>query len=205
MSIQKTVSASAMMILAAAAFNGCSQTKVPAEVSQQLQSFKNEIVMGRGAFTATTGSLKDLRDSKGASLKPNFDAYAKAVDNLDSKAGGVGWVAAMSNERAEKYFKNWDAQIDSISDKDLRVAGEERHAQALAEFNKLKAMDADLRATFGPYMSRLGDIRTALAGDLTDQGLSKAKPTIDKAIDDEAEILKRVDAITKQIDAMSSR
>jgi len=197
------ISSCGLMILAGIALNGCAQTKVPAEIAQQLQGLKNEIVMGRSSITTVTTTLKDLKESRGASLKPNFDAYTKALDTLDNKAGGVGWVAAMTNERADKYFKNWDTEIDSISDKDLRAAGEERHQQAAAEYKKLRALNDDLRNAFRPYVTRLGDIRTALTADLTDQGLEKSKSTIQKAIDDEGEILKRVDAVIKQIDAMS--
>jgi hypothetical protein len=200
----KFILRAAMAVALCAATMSCSQTKVPAEISNRLQGLKGEIQMGRGSLRATTAALANLRDNKGSDLRPQFDAYVKALEALDSKAGGVGLVANMTSDQADKYFKNWDAQINTISDQHLRDTGEDRRQSSMDEYAKLRALDAELRVAFRPYMGTLVDIKTSLTADLTQQGLKNAQPTIKKAIDGEDAVLKHVDAIVKQIDAMSS-
>lgn len=194
----------AMGLACCAVASGCAQTKVPAEISQHLQGLKREIMLGRSSVRDTTAALANLRDNRGNDLRPQFNAYVKALDTLDSKAGGVGAVADMAGDKSDRYFKNWDAQINTISDKDLREAGADRHQSAKDEYAKLRALDAELRVAFRPYMGLLTDIKTSLTADLTPQGLQNAQPTIRKAIDGESAVLSRVDALVKQIDAMSN-
>jgi hypothetical protein len=182
----------------------CTQTKVPAQISNRLQGLKGEIQMGRSTLRATTAALANLRDNKGSDIRPQFDAYVKALETLDGKAGGVGLVADITNDQADKYFKNWDAQINTISDEHLRETGADRRDASMDEYAKLRALDAELRVAFRPYMGTLVDIKTSLTADLTPAGLKNAQPTIKKALDGENAILSRVDAIVKQIDAMSS-
>ena len=50
------------------------------------------------------------------------------------------------------------------------------------EYAKLRALDAELRVAFRPYMASLVDIKTALTADLTPQGLKNAQPVIKKAL-----------------------
>jgi hypothetical protein len=195
----------ALVAALCAASMSCTQTKVPAEISHRLQGLKGEIQMGRSTLRATTAALANLRDNKGTDLRPQFDAYVKALEALDAKAGGVGLVANITNDQADKYFKNWDAQINTISDENLRETGEDRRQASMDEYAKLRALDAELRVAFRPYMGTLIDIKTSLTADLTPQGLRNAQPTIKKVIDGEDAILSRVDAIIKQIDAMSSQ
>jgi outer membrane murein-binding lipoprotein Lpp len=183
---------------------GCSQTKVPVTISARLEGLKEEVQSGKSTLLATTDALQRLRDAKDAGIKPGYDTYAAALERLDAKSGGVGWVADMTASETQKFFKYWDEQIALIEDEEIREYGVERRQQSLDECAKLKAMDADLRIVFKPYMSRLWEIQRTLAADQTPQALERVRPSIDQAIAGQKEIVQRVDAIVKQINAMSS-
>jgi hypothetical protein len=192
-----------MLAVACCGLAGCQAAQMPSAVSQHLSSVRTEMGLGRASIVAVGMSLKGLRASDAADLKSEFKTYTDNLETLQAKAGGVGFVVDMQQSRTGAYFANWEKEIRQLEDDDLRDRGETRRAQATKSYDEVKARLASLRTSFQPYQSDLQDLRRSLTTDLTPAGLKVATPSIDKALDHQASVLKDLDGVIESIDRIT--
>jgi hypothetical protein len=164
-------------------FAGCSTSgyKKAADTSVSLHATAQEIDNSLPAMDAVIASLSDLMDKPGASLALQFQAYSTAVDKLESAEKSVGNHASAMDSQGKAYFKNWDAELAKIQNDALQTRSLNRRNVMSARFEKAKASYAAATAECSPLMSNLKDVRTALATDLTANGLKSAKSLASQA------------------------
>lgn len=149
----------------------------------------DEIQLGIGQLDATLAALTSLVNEPGADLGPQFKAFSKSLDQLDSTAKKVRETAASMDGKGKAYFAEWDAQIAAIQNEDIRERSTDRRKVVEAAFSKIQGEYGEARDTFKPLMNDLLDIRTALSADLTMDGIAAVKKSV-KKVNGEAEDVK---------------
>jgi chromosome segregation ATPase len=138
---------------------------------------------------ATVAALNELVERPAPDLNPQFKTYTTNLGMLETSAGKVRDLAATMDTKSQEYFLQWDTQIATVQDEDIRERSEDRKKTIEANFNKIKNEYAEVRNEFKPLLADLQDIRTVLTTDLTVDGLKSINKTV-KKVDDESKDVK---------------
>ncbi|HXJ71824.1 MAG TPA: DUF2959 family protein, partial [Candidatus Dormibacteraeota bacterium] len=105
-------------------------------------------------------------------------------------------------ERGQAYFQQWEAQLGSVKNEEIRKLAQERRAKLQETFGNIKTVAQDATQAFPPYLSNLKDLRTALGTDLTVQGIDAAKPIIQKTKTSGIELQKHLDSLVAELNSV---
>jgi len=144
------------------------------------------IQLGITQLDATLAALTSLVNEPGQDLEPQFKAFSKNLDQLDSTAKKVRDASASMDGKGKAYFADWDKQVAAIQNEDIKERSAERLKAVEAAFSKIQSQYGEARDTFKPLLNDLLDIRTALKSDLTQEGVAAAKKPV-KKVNSEAE------------------
>lgn len=151
--------------------------KEGAKTSESVMTAAQEIETGRTQIDKVVASLDKLTSaSPGQDLRPLFKEYSTNLDKLDSIAKAVKKRAEEMRAKGAAYFKEWDAQVATINNEDIKTQSAERRTQVEAAFRRISEKSQTLKDAYQPMMSNLQDIRTALNNDLTPTGVSGIRP-----------------------------
>ncbi len=151
------------------------------KTSTSLQDTAVSIDKGEMQIDAVLVALSDLVNNPGSDLKPQFKQFEGSVDKLSSLAKDVREQAVAMQEKGAAYFQQWDADLATIQDEDIRSRSTERKNTVATRFDRVRSSYATTNAAFVPFMSRLTDVRTALTTDLTNGGLNSVRRAADQA------------------------
>lgn len=193
------------LLIACALMAGCQAHGISEQTQQKLTYVQTEVGMGRGSVVQVGAMLRLLRDADAAQVKPTADAYGRSVQNLEDKAGGVGFVLEMADQRATEHFAKWEKTITDLSNADLQESAAERKNEMAAAFDDVRTKMNALRTDFRPFMTRLKDIQKAIAADATAAGRNAMLPSIKESISEEGRILRDIDALDRSIEKLKNK
>jgi hypothetical protein len=155
--------------------------------------------------TAVDGSLKAL-DAVVAAASTNprkpYDAFAKSVDEVEDAGNTAKKDADAMRERGGAYFKQWEEQLASVKNEDIRKLAEERKAKLEETFGKINDAAQDSRNQFPPFLDNLKDIRTSLGANLSPQGIDASKDTFLKTKSAGADLQKSLDKLIIELNSV---
>lgn len=162
---------------------GCATTahKKAGNTSTSLQEAAHGVDRSNAQLDVVLTALSDLVNSPHANLTSQFNAFSNAVTKLEADAKSVNDQAAAMQEQGAAYFQQWDTELATIQNENIRTRSLDRKNTVSARFDKVRASYTQARADFAPFLSDLRDIRTALTADLTSGGLASVKGASDKA------------------------
>ncbi len=152
-----------------------------AATGAQLVDASGKIADGTGQIDATLASLNDLVNNPQGDLVPKFKKFNDNVASLQALADNVKSRFTDARVKGNQYFQDWDAQIATIRNQDIKDASTKRRNAVMQEYNDLKRSYAQTQISLDPFMSDLKDIQTALSSDLTVGGVGAVKGAADKA------------------------
>jgi archaellum component FlaC len=106
---------------------------------------------------ATVAALNELVERPAPDLNPQFKTYTTNLGMLETSAGKVRDLAATMDTKSQEYFLQWDTQIATVQDEDIRERSEDRKKTIEANFNKIKNEYAEVRNEFKPLLADLQD------------------------------------------------
>jgi hypothetical protein len=188
--IRTFLSPALVCVLSVAALSGCkTETYETGEATgKSIQSAANGIDRGITTLDATMNSLNDLVHHPAPDLAPQFAAFSKNLKQLDSQAEDVRRESGSMESKGKSYFTQWDAQIASITNEDLKARSMERRQEVDARFKQIKADYALARDKFKPLLGNLKDVRSVLSSDLTSSGVATVKPTVETLTKEAADV-----------------
>jgi chromosome segregation ATPase len=141
---------------------------------------KNAGLIERGMheLDAVVASLHELVDTPAADLAGQRKAFEKALADVETTSTQVSETAAKMSASGQAYFRDWDAQLATIQNEDIRARSAERKQAIEASFTDLQGEYGEAKSAFEPLLSNLRDIRAALRSDLTLEGLDALKPAV---------------------------
>jgi hypothetical protein len=181
---------------------GCATTtEVPPQAVGQLLTLRNGLIDGKAQIQKTTGAARDLIEHPRQDVQAQVNAFRSQMSQLSKDALQAREVAAGAQTRADEFFANWDKQLQTMSG-DIAQAGQQRRAESMASFGRLRESLTGVRTQFTPFLSDLQEADRYLQNDPTAAGVKVAAPTIQKALGREKDVLKSIDNLIGQIDAV---
>jgi len=163
--------------------SGCASNSYDkaAATGTALQTTAAQIYQGNAQLTLVMADLNNLVERPQADLRPQFDKFSDAVNKLQSLASDVNDKATDMQAKGADYFKDWDQQLATIKNEDVRARSSKRAKEVETKFIALNGSYQEAKTAFKPFMSDLQDIQTALGNDLTPAGIDAVKKTVAQA------------------------
>jgi len=176
--------------------------KKAGDTSTSLQETAVGIDKGEVQIDAVLVALSDLVNNPNTDIKSQFEKFNASVGKLDSLSKDVSKQALAMQAQGAAYFQQWDTDLATIQNEDIRSRSTDRKNRVAARFDRVRASYAHTRDAFVPFMSRLTDIRTALATDLTAGGLASVKSTANEAKSDAAPLREALRDLSAEFTAL---
>jgi septal ring factor EnvC (AmiA/AmiB activator) len=151
------------------------------QLAQSIKDARIEASRTHAQLQATLDAINKMTKQKEGDLRPAYNNYCAEVGNTESAAvwtkTRIQWMAGDGRH----YFQDWQATIGGISNEGLKKKSQKRLDSAQASYNKVEASLQEAGEKFKPFLSDLGDIKTALAADVTAGGVKSMKGTVRSA------------------------
>ncbi len=138
-----------------------------------------EVEQSIAHLDATLASLGNLVTQPAPDLAPQFKAFSKNLDQLESTAEEVASLADKFDSKGQEYFTQWDQQIATVQNEDIKARSTERREAISASFKEIQNEYSEVRNEFKPLLSDLRDVRSVLSADLTLDGLKSIEGTVE--------------------------
>jgi hypothetical protein len=190
----RSVAFQVVAVAALALSYGCASSGPNAkETVESMSAFGNETAKAKDTITSTVKSLETLTSSQADAIKPNFDAYSKAVTALDDQAKLVKATAEKMKANGESFFKAWEGS---------ETVTPERRAELSAGYAKIKADMTAAKEGFVPFMASLKDIQSYVSLDPTLKGIGSMGTLVQKAKDNSVAVNSQLDAVLKDLNSV---
>jgi len=192
----------AVLLVAAAGCGTPSGYKQADKTGESINTLRNDVAAIKTAVDASMKALDGLEASASTDPRKAYETYAKSVDKVESAHRKATKQAEEMRERGQAYFQQWETQLGSVKNEEIRKLAQERRAKLQETFGNIKTVAQDANQAFPPYLSNLKDLRTALGTDLTVQGIDAAKPIIQKTKTSGIELQKHLDSLVAELNSV---
>jgi hypothetical protein len=209
-SIQRRATSTAIAALALAgvlAAAGCESDPARQKANKAVATLtdtKAEIAAGRGEVERAVTNLGKL-EAKPAKLTPAFNDFKASVAAVKRRSDIINSRVQDMRLRAAEYSNAWQNDAQQISSPELRDVAQARNERVTAQYEKVTASAQAVRDAYAPFITQLGDTERYLANDLTYNGIDAAAPMFDTVRSTADELLRRIDALSRDLDATSAR
>ena len=196
----------ACTLLAAAWVSGCATSgyKQADKTGAGIAEFRDEIVSGKQATDATMKSLSEVAAAANTDPRPAFKQFSKNVANLESTANKIRQRAQSMQEKGQAYFKQWEEQLATVKNPEIRTLAEQRKAKLQATFENIRTSTEPLKAKFEPWFSDLKDLERYLSNDLTISGVDAAKDLFAKTTNGGLEVQKAMEGVVNELNTVAA-
>lgn len=167
-----------------------------------LLQFRNDAQAARAAIARTNDALARLPDAPDAQ-----DAYASYSTELATLARLTDKTSRESAEvrnGGKQLFAQWEAELQSIKNPEIRATADERRARLQAAYQDMIGPLIDARADFTSLLSDFSDLQKALALDLTPDGIKAVRPLVAKVNAQASAAIKSLDALAAKLDGIAA-
>lgn len=166
-------------LLLAAALVGCATTAVERQEQtvSSVASTRKEMLDIRGQIDRTLASLNALVNASPNDLRKAYQQYAKNVEAMQKEAAAMDRHARAMEKQTGDYLAGWQRAQSEIQNPELRDVTGQRRELITHSFQRLQSAFREARREVTPFLTRLEDIRRAVANDLTVVGVSAVAQT----------------------------
>lgn len=172
------------------------------KTGEAINTLRNDIASMKVAVDNSMKCLDTLAASATTDPRKPFEAYAKSVDKVESSANRAQKTADAMRERGASYFQQWEQQISTVKNENIRKLAQERRAKLQETFGRIKEAAQDTKTSFPPFLSDLKDLRTGLSADLTTEGLDASKDIFLKTKTTGTEVQKNLDKLITEMNSV---
>lgn len=206
MSVRRSV-VSIVTILAAALWTtGCSSSGKQAEESKQavqsLSETRKSLESAKAQVDKTVASMNAL--NSGQDLKRNFERFGSEIAKTEQDAKRAKERADAMRAKSKQYIAKWEKEMADVKDPQLRASAEQRRARVQQNYDGIANAAKEARAAYEPFMQDLKDLQKALSVDLTPQGVTAAKPVMNRTAAAGKNLNRRIDVVIAELDKVMS-
>jgi len=182
---------------------GAASAEMAGAVKEKIQSLRNGCAQGRNQVTQTLEELNRLL-APGVELRPQFERFTAELAKLEGMTATARERAAEMKEKGHKFFADWEEQIKSIQNEDIRKEAAGRMAKRQKSYGRIISEMQDAREELGPFMSDLNDIKTLLDSELTAGSVASSRTLIKKANWHGGDVKDALSDVEKELDRMTA-
>jgi hypothetical protein len=172
-----------ILALAVVWLTGCHNTgyKKSDSASWNSQASAREVQYEVQQLDATLQALNDLVNQPAADAKPQFLKFEQELNRLVASTRRTEREVNRMWKRRAAYLAVWEKEIPTIQDPATRSLSEARKAEVSNHFDQVNGRYDEAQNGLLPVITYLQDIQTALSTDLTRDGLTAIKPSVNNA------------------------
>lgn len=176
------------------ALTSCASSGRPAdrsvEVTGRLTSEFEALGVNASAVGAAVDVLRTSVERQGiinresvavGDIDSAFKSFRKAIAGVRSSKKQLASSRVSLQKAMDSYVKSWDKEIASYESEDLKKRSQERRDDALARFARVSEELTAGGQEVDAYISRISDLESALAHDLTPGGINALDDELQKA------------------------
>lgn len=142
------------------------------QLCEQMQAVSSVIERGRGDVQDALDAYGWVVSNADDDLFDNFTNLRRATDRLAARQHDIGLRAEAMEASTTAYLAGWQADLERISDSDLRARSEKRMNLVKQRLEQVRADVTATQKAFDPMLGTLRDHTVYLANDLTMEAAS---------------------------------
>ena len=151
---------------------------------------------------ATLDAITALTKQTKGDLRPAYNTFNSEITKTEAAAAMTKTRIQWMGSDGRKYFKDWQATIDSIGNASLKKKSQKRLDAVKESYDKVEASLQKAADKFKPFLSDLGDIQKALATDVTPGGVKAVKSSVRSANWNHQFVSGAISSALKEMDKM---
>jgi chromosome segregation ATPase len=155
-------------------------TALATVVKEKIQSLRTECAQGRRQVAVTVEELGRLT-TQGVELRPQFEKFKAELVKMEDKAAKARSRADAMKAKGQEFFSDWEQQVRSIQNEDIRKAAEKRLVNRKKSYARILSAMQEARDELVPFMSDLNDLKKLFESELTTATVASAKSLIRQA------------------------
>lgn len=167
--------------------------------ADDLERFRVQV----GSLSEAVARASAAMDAIGQTAESNpHEAYSwlsRATAKVDTHADNFEKRADEMRRHGAAYFNEWDQQLETIENPEIRQLALSREAQLREHYSQVSDLTRKAKEALLPFVSDLHDIRTLLGTELTVNGVGAAKQTIEKTQDKGAAVRDALTTLTHEL------
>jgi hypothetical protein len=154
------------------------------QTAASIQAAANNIAALPAEIGKTLASLSDLVNRPAADLRPQYKAFVLNLAAAEDAGREVEDARMDLGQQGKAYFAEWDAQLAKIKNEDIKARSQSRKHEVAQQLQAIKKNYAEAEVIYRPFMSSLKDVQKYLSVDLTPDGVTAIKGTLNRALTD---------------------
>jgi hypothetical protein len=185
-----------MVVAAALMAGGCtSSTGAGEKVAESYSRTRGHLAASQAQIDQTLQTMNSMRITDPTNLNNTFGQYKKSVAALEKKGTEARRIAADLQEHMEMNKLNWQKEMDSISDPNVKATVESRKQAVAANYDQMKVYAQDARGAYDTFLKDNQDIVKALQLNLSPGSVSDLGKSMDKTAADGAALKQKIAAM----------
>jgi hypothetical protein len=169
----------------------------------KIEALRVESAKVRNQILLTMEALKRLT-VKGVDLRPQFETFKAELVKMEEDSKIARDRAISMKEKGEASFAEWEKEVQSINNPDIRKEAEKRFAKRKKSYDKIQNAMEEARQELVPFMSDLNDIRKLLDSELTEKTVAATKTTIRSADWHGEDVRDSLSDVEKELDRVAA-
>jgi len=182
---------------------GADSAQQAAVVREKIQSLRSDCAQWRNQITLTLEELSRLT-VPGVELRPQFEKFKAELVKMEDKAKGARERADSMKQKGQAFFAEWEQQVSSIRNEDIRKEAAKRLAKRKRSYDKILSTMQEAKAELVPFMSDLNDIKKLLDSELTQGSVAAAKGLIRQANWHGEDVRESLTDVEKELDRVAA-
>ncbi len=154
--------------------------KLADKIGASIAEFRDEILNVSKQVNATMAALDQVTQTAATDPRKAYKEFSKSVPRIDDAANKAKKRGEDIKARGQAYFQDWEKELGSLNNPEIRALAEERKVQLQASFDSIKVVMTPAREQFSAWLADLKDLDKYLGTDLTVAGVDAAKAQIEK-------------------------
>jgi chromosome segregation ATPase len=197
---------SALLALAMASSpisRGADSAERAAMVKERIQTLRSESAQIRNQISLTLEELGRL-SVKGVELRPQFEKYKAELVKMEEQAKKARTRADAMREKGQAFFSEWEEQVKTIQNEDIRKEAGKRMAKRKKAYEKILNAMQEARTELVPFMSDLNDVRKLLESELSANTVDSTKGLIRQAFWHGEDVRESLTDVEKELDRVAA-
>lgn len=201
--IRRTVLPTVLTLALASSAFAADSAKQAAAVKEKIQTVRSESAQVRNQITLTLEELNRLT-VKEVELRPQFEKFTTELAKMEMQARIAAARADSMKDKGEAFFAEWEEQVKSIQNEDIRKEAEKRLAKRKKSYGKILSAMVEAKEELVPFMSDLNDIKKLLDSELTTSSVGATKSLLRTANWHGEDVRESLMDVEKELDRVSA-
>jgi hypothetical protein len=163
-------------------------------------SAKQSTIDLQNQLTTTVDALGELTSDPEPDLKAKFSRFSGELDRAQGQASRSRGRVVGVQTQGEKYFSQWDAEIATIGNAEIKARSQARRTASLTNFRAFAGEHDAAREAVSTLLASMTDIRKHLSADMTPAGVDAIRDIADRTRVQLSEALQRLGSVAGQLD-----